>query len=73
MRATMRTVRGWLLAAGVAGALGFGGAQAVAAPAAPGKGEAVCNARLCNRICQSVGTIGGTCTPDGSCVCYISG
>lgn len=60
-----------LFGAAVAAALGFGATQALAAPAADAGAQQVCNAQLCNRICQAIGTIGGTCTPDGSCVCYL--
>ena len=71
--ASMHRLRGWLFGAGVAAALGFGGAQAFASPAPAAAGERVCNSQLCNRICQSIGTIGGFCTSDGSCVCYLGG
>lgn len=65
------TVRRCVLGAGTAMALGFGGAQALAAPAPASAGERVCNARLCDRLCQSLGSIGGVCNPDGFCVCYL--
>jgi hypothetical protein len=65
------TMRRWVFGAGTAAVLGFGGAQALAAPAPASTGEKVCNGRLCNRICQSLGSIGGVCNPDGFCVCYL--
>jgi len=68
MRATRHAIRGGL-ALLTAGALGFGAVQATAAPAAPG--EKVCNARLCDRLCQSLGSIGGVCNEDGFCVCFL--
>jgi hypothetical protein len=69
----MERMRRWGFGAGTAAALAFGGAQAVAAPAPADEGN-VCNAQLCNRICQSIpGSIGGFCAPDGSCQCYIGG
>jgi hypothetical protein len=64
-------VRRWLFGAGTVVALGFGGTQALAAPAPASTGERVCNARLCDRICQSVGSIGGVCNEDGFCVCFL--
>jgi hypothetical protein len=67
----MMTVRRCVFGAGMAVALGFGGTQALAAPAPAPMGEGVCNERLCDRICQSLGSIGGVCNPDGFCVCYL--
>jgi hypothetical protein len=70
----MRKARGWLFGLGTAAALGFGGAQAVAAPAPTADAARVCNSQVCNRICQAIpGSIGGFCTSDGSCQCYIRG
>jgi hypothetical protein len=65
------TVRRWVFGAGMAAALGFGGTQALAAPAAAPTGDQVCNERLCDRLCQSLGSIGGVCNPDGFCVCFL--
>jgi hypothetical protein len=74
MRMTTRTIRGWVFGVGTAAALGFGGAQAMAAPSGTVDGGAVCNPEVCNRVCQSIpGSIGGFCTSDGSCQCYIGG
>jgi hypothetical protein len=61
----------WLFTTMVAAALAFGARQAVAAPAGTDERAQVCNARLCDRICRAIGAFGGTCTPDGSCVCFI--
>jgi hypothetical protein len=70
MRAS-KTVNRWVFGAGTVAALGFGGAQAMASPG-PVASAAVCNPQVCNRICQSIpGSIGGFCTSDGSCQCYI--
>jgi hypothetical protein len=70
---TTKTLRRWVFGAGMTAALGFGGAQALAAPA-PAADAGVCNPAVCNRICQSIpGSIGGFCAPDGSCQCYIGG
>lgn len=69
MRTTTRTVRRCVFGAGVGAALGFGALQAAAAPARGG--ETVCDARLCDRVCQSVGSIGGRCNEDGFCVCFL--
>jgi hypothetical protein len=56
-------------AAGVAAALGFGTAQAFAAPVA--RPKAACNQEVCSRICQAISPFGGGCTADGRCVCFI--
>jgi hypothetical protein len=70
MRAS-KTVNRWVFGAGTVAALGFGAAQAMASPG-PAASAAVCNPQVCNRICQSIpGSIGGFCTSDGSCQCYI--
>lgn len=70
----MRKTRGWLFGLGTAAALGFGGAQAVAAPAPAAEAAKVCDPQVCNRVCQAIpGSIGGFCTSDGSCQCYIGG
>jgi hypothetical protein len=66
----MMAVRRWVFGAGTAVALGFGGAHALAAPAPGSAAEGVCNERLCDRLCQSVGSIGGVCNEDGFCVCF---
>jgi hypothetical protein len=68
---TTMTVRRWVFGAGTAAALTFGGGQALAAPAAASTGERVCNERLCDRLCQTLGSIGGVCNPDGFCVCFL--
>ena len=65
------TVRRCVFGAGTVVALGFGATQALAAPAQASAAEGVCNARLCDRLCQSVGSIGGVCNPDGFCVCFL--
>jgi hypothetical protein len=69
--ATMKTLRRWTFGVGTVAALGFGSAQALAAPAQAADARGVCNAQACNRICLLITPFGGTCTPDGSCVCYI--
>lgn len=71
---TIRTMRHWLFGLGMAAALGFGGAQAMAAPAPAAGAARVCDSQVCNRICQAIpGSIGGFCTSNGSCVCYVGG
>lgn len=64
----MRKARGWVFGAMTAAALGFGGAQAFAAPApaAPGK---VCSDELCNQVCLAANSNGGFCSTRGICVC----
>ncbi|HYR06169.1 MAG TPA: hypothetical protein VEQ60_00270 [Longimicrobium sp.] len=69
---TMNAMRRWIFSAGTVAALGFGGAQAMAAPAPAADAARVCNSQACNRICQAIpGSIGGFCTSSGSCQCYI--
>lgn len=63
--------RRWVFGAGTAVVLGFGGTQALAAPAPASIDQRVCDERLCDRLCQSVGSIGGVCNEDGFCVCYL--
>lgn len=70
MRTTAKAVRRWGFGAGMGAALAFGALQVTAAPAAAADAN-VCNARLCDRICQSVGSIGGVCNEDGFCVCFL--
>lgn len=71
---TSRKMTRWVFGAGTVAALGFGGAQAMAAPAPVTDQARVCDSQICNRICQAIpGSIGGFCTSDGSCVCYIGG
>ena len=65
----MRKLRGWLFGVGLAAALGFGGAQAVAAPAPGGEARA-CNPTGCNASCQAQGGISGRCTDAGLCACF---
>lgn len=67
----MRKARGWLFGLGMAAALGFGGAQAVAAPAPAAGDEArACNPTGCNASCQAQGGISGRCTDAGLCACF---
>jgi hypothetical protein len=74
MRITRHAARRWFFGAAMTAALGFGGAQAIAAPAPAADGARVCNPEVCNRICQAIpGSIGGFCTPGGGCSCYIGG
>jgi hypothetical protein len=71
---TISTLRNWAFGAATVAALGFGGAQAMAAPATAVDAAQVCRPEICNRICQTIpGSIGGFCTPDGGCSCYIGG
>lgn len=68
MGTVTRGMRGWLFGAATVAALGFGGAQAVAAPAAGDEARA-CNPRGCNAGCQAQGAISGRCTDAGACIC----
>lgn len=65
----MRGARGWLFGAGLAAALGFGGAQAAAAPAVADQARA-CNPTGCDRSCRAQGGISGRCTDAGLCACF---
>jgi hypothetical protein len=58
-----------LFAAGVAGCMAFGSAQAVAAPQAA-VGDSVCNSNVCNALCITRGYHYGVCYPDRGCICY---
>lgn len=69
MKRTMKAMRRGVFGAAMAAALGFGGAQAMAAPAGPGQG-AWCNERLCDLFCSSITGFGGTCQ-NGRCICPI--
>lgn len=71
MRTATKTVRRWVFGAGMAAALGFGGAQAMASPAPPEPGP-VCDSGVCNRVCQALGLIGGFCTEPVGCSCYLA-
>ncbi|HST63286.1 MAG TPA: hypothetical protein VLK84_31535 [Longimicrobium sp.] len=62
-------VRRWVFGAVMAGALGFGGAQALAAPAPATQGETVCSNEVCNQVCLATAGRGGFCSTRGICVC----
>ena len=66
MRRTTRTAR-WMTAAALAGALGFGGVQALAAPRAADPPD-TCNPGLCTVSCRAQGAARGDCIDD-QCVC----
>ncbi|HST63287.1 MAG TPA: hypothetical protein VLK84_31540 [Longimicrobium sp.] len=65
----MKTMRRWVFGAGMAAALGFGGAQALAAPAPAAQGEKVCRDEVCNQVCLAANNNGGFCSSQGLCVC----
>lgn len=71
MRITRHAARRWIFATGMTAALGFGGAQALAAPAPAARADNACDSRLCNRVCQALGSIGGFCTEPAGCSCYL--
>ena len=65
------TVRRGVFGAATAVALGFGGAQALAAPAPAARGEKVCDDRVCDRVCDLTNRgLGGFCSSAGICVCW---
>jgi hypothetical protein len=70
----MSTIRRWtqrsLFALATASALGFGAAQAFAAPAAPAEARACTNAQ-CNLDCRARGYDGGVCAGSWGCACWI--
>ena len=66
----MRRARGWVFGVGLAAALGFGGAQAVAAPAAAHDEARACSPAGCDRSCKAQGGISGRCTDAGLCACF---
>ncbi len=65
----MTTARRWVFGAGTVAALGFGGAQALAAPAPAAQGEKVCSDEVCNRVRLATNNNGGFCSTRGLCVC----
>ena len=70
----MRGIQRWTLAAAVAASLGFGAAQAMAAPSAPAAGARHCDPARCDANCKkslpgSTGVcVGGT---RGFCDCLL--
>jgi hypothetical protein len=64
------TLRRTLFAAGVLGCLGFGSAQAFAAPRAAAAPAALCNDTVCAAGCIAKGYWGGYCTQTSGCYCY---
>lgn len=70
---TMKTLSShasrWMIAAASVAALGFGAAQALAAPA-QGDDARVCQAGPCRKDCIAQGDSGGICI-DGQCICFI--
>lgn len=68
-RIARRTQR-WMGVAAVAAALGFGGAQAFAAPGAAADARACTNAQ-CNTWCRQQGYDGGICAGSFGCACWI--
>lgn len=63
-------LRRWTLAGAAMLALGFGAAQALAAPATA-DGAAVCYPEKCRASCKLQGQTGGACF-EGQCFCYIT-
>jgi hypothetical protein len=65
-----RTMQRGMFAAMTAAALGFGAAQAFAAPAAGAAAERACSSGQCSRDCRRAGYDGGFCD-QGGCICII--
>jgi hypothetical protein len=68
MTTITKRIHGAVLALATAAALGFGGAQAFAAPA-EAAGAARCADYTCNSRCVNLGYAGGNCV-GASCVCW---
>lgn len=67
----MKTVRRGVFGAATVAALGFGGTQAIAAPAPPAGGEKVCDEAVCDQVCDLVNRgLDGFCSTTGVCVCW---
>jgi hypothetical protein len=60
--------RRWITAAALAGTLGFGGVQALAAPR-ESEQQGTCNPGQCMATCRQTGWDGGRCF-SGDCLCY---
>jgi hypothetical protein len=70
MSGAAKRLRGGIFAAAVAGALGFGAAQVLAAPAPAAAGRAAaCSWERCDAICVSRGHAYGDCST-GACRCF---
>ncbi|HEX8696835.1 MAG TPA: hypothetical protein VF746_30735 [Longimicrobium sp.] len=67
MRSATRTAQRWITAAALAGAFGFGGAQALAAPREL-EGPGTCNPGQCQISCRAMGAVRSECH-DGQCAC----
>ncbi|HEX7243321.1 MAG TPA: hypothetical protein VF263_23765 [Longimicrobiaceae bacterium] len=68
-RFTARLRRG-VFGLSVLGALSFGATQALASPQPRADAAPTCD-QVCNRVCQSLGLIGGFCSGEIGCSCYI--
>ncbi|MBW3570977.1 MAG: hypothetical protein KY467_07715 [Gemmatimonadetes bacterium] len=55
--------------AGVLGCMGFGSAQAFAAPG-PATDDTLCNDNVCSAVCITKGYHYGICYTHSGCVCY---
>lgn len=66
-----RVIHRGFFALATAASLGFGAAQAFAAPAAAAAETAVCTNAECNTWCRSQGYDGGICAGSWGCACWI--
>ena len=71
MRRTAMQLRRGIFGAAVALALGFGGSQALAAPAPGVDAGPKCKLDWCDRFCRAIGAHSGTCLKDGGCACAL--
>lgn len=69
MAARTKSMQRWVLSAVLAGVLGFGAAQALAAPTEQA-GAAACARGPCDKACRESGNSGGICI-EGQCICFI--
>lgn len=70
MSRSMQRIRHGVFGMVMAGALGFGATQALAAPETrPAQQVPRCDSAFCDRVCKLAGAPGGFCSR-GSCFCY---
>lgn len=69
MKHVIEQLRRAVFAAAVLGSLGFGAAEAFAAPPATAR-EATCNEYTCHRNCRLAGASGSWCDEYNGCLCF---
>ena len=71
MMRTAKQIRRGVFGVAVAGALVFGGRQAVASPAPAVEAGPKCTLDWCDRFCKAIGAHSGTCLKDEGCACAL--